>query len=71
MLASKKSVKSIVLHRSSKCISSMYLVAIAVANRVKVKFYKEDIPNFENVGTSPPLLIVPKDTFIAQFQIYS
>jgi len=49
----------------------MYLVAIAVANRVKVKSYKEDIPNFENVGTSPPLLIVPKDTFIAQFQIYS
>lgn len=28
---------------------NMYLVAIAVANSVKGKFYKEDIPNFENI----------------------
>lgn len=48
----------------------MYLVAIAVANSVKGKFYKEDIPNFENVGI-PPLSIVRKDTFTVQFQIYS
>lgn len=27
----------------------MYLVSIAVANRVKDKFYTEDLPNLEDV----------------------
>ena len=31
-------------------LNSSYLVSTATANRVKTKFYREDIPLLENVG---------------------
>lgn len=60
MLNSKKYVppQPLHVHVMTGCIPSAYIISIAVANKVKSKFYDEDLPVLENVSVIPAIVVL-------------